>query len=77
MTDMAKITVDKACCKGCNICLTACPKKIFVKSKNRNNYGTSMPGIEGAENCILCRMCERLCPDGAIDVSEDAAESKT
>ncbi|MGI6766579.1 MAG: 4Fe-4S dicluster domain-containing protein [Lentihominibacter sp.] len=74
---MAKITVDKACCKGCNICLTACPKKIFVKSKNRNNYGTSMPGIEGAENCILCRMCERLCPDGAIDVSEDAAESKT
>lgn len=73
---MANITVDKACCKGCNICLTACPKKIFVKSKNRNNYGTSMPGIEGAENCILCRMCERLCPDGAIDVNEDTEESK-
>ncbi len=74
--EMAKITVDKACCKGCNICLMACPKKIFVKSKARNNYGTSMPGIKGAENCILCRMCERLCPDGAIDVSEEAVETE-
>lgn len=68
---MAEITVDKKCCKGCNICLTACPKKIFVKSKKRNNYGTNMPDVKGPENCVQCRMCERLCPDGAIDVKGD------
>lgn len=65
---MANITIDKAGCKGCNICLMACPKKIFVKSRARNHYGTAMPGLSGQENCILCRMCERLCPDGAINV---------
>lgn len=65
---MAKITVDKARCKGCGICYTACPKKIFVKSRKRNDYGTSMPDTKGSDNCVVCRMCERLCPDGAIDV---------
>lgn len=68
---MAEITIDKKCCKGCNICLSACPKKIFVKSKKRNNYGTAMPDVKAPEDCIECRMCERLCPDGAIDVKGD------
>lgn len=65
---MAVITVDKTCCKGCGICYTACPRKIFVKSRKRNKYGTSMPDIKSPENCAVCRMCERMCPDGAIDV---------
>lgn len=67
---MANITIDKACCKGCNICLSICPKGIFVKSRQRNDYGTAMPAVEAPEKCITCRMCERLCPDGAIDVEK-------
>lgn len=65
---MAKITIDEARCKGCNICLSACPKKIFVSSKKRNDYGTNMPEAVNRDICIECRMCERMCPDGAIDV---------
>ena len=65
---MANITIDKACCKGCNICISVCPKKVFSKSKVRNNYGTAMPAAIKPKNCILCRMCERMCPDGAINV---------
>lgn len=68
---MANVTIDKVCCKGCNICLSVCPKGIFVKSKKRNKYGTAMPDVNKPENCVVCRMCERLCPDGAIDVEGD------
>ncbi len=70
---MAIITVDKACCKGCDICFSICPKKLFVPSKIRNSYGTNLPEARNQEECILCGMCERLCPDGAINVirSED------
>ena len=71
---MAVITVDKACCKGCDICFAVCPKKIFVHSKKRNNYGTNMPEVSKAEECIVCRMCERLCPDGAINVEGEETE---
>ncbi len=65
---MADITIDKACCKGCDICLSICPKKIFVHSKKRNDYGTNMPEAVNRETCLFCGMCERLCPDGAISV---------
>lgn len=71
---MAKISIDKSCCKGCGICLSVCPKKIFVRGKKRNTYGTSMPDIADAENCVECGMCERLCPDGAIDVQGGKGE---
>ncbi|MCI7145419.1 MAG: 4Fe-4S binding protein [Clostridiales bacterium] len=71
---MASITIDRKCCKGCNICLTVCPKNIFIRSKFRNDYGTAMPGIKNSDSCVRCRMCERMCPDGAIDVEEDEEE---
>lgn len=72
---MARITVDKACCKGCDIYLSVCPKKIFIRSKKRNNYGSNMPEVSNAENCVICRMCERLCPDGAIDVEGEGGDT--
>jgi len=71
---MTKITIDKVYCKGCDICLSVCTKKIFSSSKKRNNYGSSMPDVQNPENCLACRMCERLCPDGAINVEVEKNE---
>ena len=67
---MAEITIDRMCCKGCDICIAICPRKIFVRSKKRNGYGTNMPEVQNSENCSVCRMCERMCPDGAINVEQ-------
>ncbi len=65
------IDIDKALCKGCGICLKICPKKVYAISKTRNSYGSPMPQAVSENECIICRMCERLCPDGAINVEEE------
>lgn len=54
-------------CKGCNICVSFCPKQVLVL-KN----GKVFP--ERPELCIGCRMCELRCPDFAIEVKERSAE---
>lgn len=66
-----KIEISKKFCKGCQICINACPKHVFSKSKIRNNYGTEMPEAARPEDCIACRICEKMCPDGCIDVEEN------
>ena len=34
---MAKVTFDSDRCKGCALCVDACPKKIIVIAKNKIN----------------------------------------
>ena len=36
---MAKVTFDKDLCKGCGLCVTACPKKIVALSDDLNKRG--------------------------------------
>lgn len=65
---MTEIILDSNCCKGCDICISICPKQIFTKSKKRNAMGTSIPEVTRREQCTECKLCEKMCPDGAISV---------
>jgi len=65
---MTDILLDSNCCKGCDICISICPKQIFVKSKKRNAMGTSIPEVTKKDQCTACKLCEKMCPDGAISV---------
>lgn len=66
---MAKIIVDDNVCKGCGMCVHACPKKILILSKDRINAKGYHPAEMTDESlCIGCAFCATMCPDCVITV---------
>jgi 2-oxoglutarate ferredoxin oxidoreductase subunit delta len=53
-------------CKRCNICVEICPKDSLVLTHD---------AIIEATDCIRCGLCERYCPDLAIEVLPKRDES--
>ncbi|EHQ91247.1 4Fe-4S dicluster domain-containing protein [Desulfosporosinus youngiae] len=49
-------------CKKCGICIVFCPKKV-LESDELGRVVVAKP-----DQCIACRICERLCPDYAINI---------
>ena len=69
---MAKITVNETYCKGCELCVQACPKKIIHIAENRLNAKGFKPAeITDQEQCIGCAFCATMCPDLVIEVEKD------
>ena len=63
-----KITIDINRCKGCYLCIEACPKNIIEVGDRLNALGCyPAQQIEGGE-CTACALCARVCPDAAIEV---------
>ncbi|MCL2023203.1 MAG: 4Fe-4S dicluster domain-containing protein [Oscillospiraceae bacterium] len=68
---MQKVTIDENLCKGCSLCITACPKKIVALSKDKLNAKGYHPAeVVDQDACISCVMCALMCPDCAITVQK-------
>ncbi len=57
-------------CKGCNFCIEYCPNKVLEISGEFNEKGYHPPFIAHPEKCCYCGLCEVICPDFAIFVTE-------
>ena len=60
-------------CKGCQFCVTYCPKDVLVMSDRLNAKGYHLPEVAVPENCVACGLCELICPEFAIyclDITE-------
>ena len=66
-----EIVIDEQFCKGCNLCLEVCPRKVFGKSSKRSRAGYSMPEAAELNQCSVCFLCEMTCPDLALTVIEE------
>ena len=64
-----KANIDKAACKGCGLCVTACPKKVIALSnKEINAQGYYPAEVTDIAGCIGCAFCAVICPDCVITV---------
>ncbi|MDR1396749.1 MAG: 4Fe-4S binding protein [Desulfarculales bacterium] len=65
---MARLVFREDRCKGCGLCIEACPKKILIFSDRLNQKGYNLAVCSDEATCIGCAICARSCPDIAIEV---------
>ncbi|MFH1406827.1 MAG: 4Fe-4S dicluster domain-containing protein [Candidatus Omnitrophota bacterium] len=64
---MPHIKIDQNKCKGCELCVVFCPKKLISVDKKLNVRGV-YPAVFSGEACTGCCFCALICPDCAIEV---------
>jgi 2-oxoglutarate ferredoxin oxidoreductase subunit delta len=66
---MAKLTFKTDACKGCGLCVDACPKGVLRLAPDQINKKGHHP-VEAAnpDACVGCAFCAMMCPDCIITV---------
>lgn len=68
---MPRVTFAEERCKGCELCVSVCPKKIVEMDKNRiNKKGFHPAQVLEMDKCIGCAFCATICPDTVIEVEK-------
>lgn len=65
-----KVLFNKEKCKGCELCISFCPKKIIQLDEGVNAKGFHPAGVIRQEECIGCQSCATMCPDCCISIYE-------
>ncbi|MBL7076477.1 MAG: 4Fe-4S binding protein [Kiritimatiellae bacterium] len=65
------VRVDLERCKGCELCVDACPRDLLIMSKRLNSKGYRVPDNHSDERCIGCRQCVDMCPEAAIEMDKE------
>jgi len=66
--DRGALRIDTNECKGCELCIEACPPRVIHLSGLLNPYGYRTASYAGS-GCTGCGICFLVCPEpGAIAV---------
>ena len=69
MTDRVSrgsLVIDIEKCKGCELCIAACPPSVLVMSSEVNETGYRYPQL--LPGCTGCTACQLVCPDFVFSV---------
>jgi 2-oxoglutarate ferredoxin oxidoreductase subunit delta len=60
------VVIDVERCKGCELCISACPPDVLVMSTDVNVTGYRYPLLQ--PGCTGCTACQMVCPDQVFEV---------
>ena len=68
------IEVDELFCKGCELCVEACPQDVLSINMDYLTPKGYHPVqlTEGEKSCTGCAICALVCPEAALTVFRDA-----
>ena len=65
-----KLEFKRDKCKGCELCISFCPKGVLSIDHAVNVKGYRPATATAPEECIGCLSCVTMCPDGVISIYE-------
>jgi len=60
------LVIDVEKCKGCELCIAACPPNVLTMSAAVNQTGYRYPEL--TPGCTGCTACQLVCPDFVFSV---------
>lgn len=66
------LIINEERCKGCSLCIQACPRGLLALSAGFNKAGHHPVTICKPNECTSCLACARMCPDLAITITKEA-----
>jgi len=69
------VTIDIETCKGCELCVEACPQESLELSPSINKQGYHF-AVLIKDNCTGCVNCALVCPDAVITVFRETKKQK-
>jgi 2-oxoglutarate ferredoxin oxidoreductase subunit delta len=55
-------------CKGCELCVAACPRDVLSMGSTINALGYRPAAIVDPERCTGCKACALVCPEVAFTI---------
>lgn len=68
MANKGAIVVDIDKCKGCGVCVVACPTGTIKLADKVNGKGYNYAIMADPDTCTGCTNCATVCPDAVITV---------
>lgn len=67
LVSRGSVVIDRERCKGCTLCVPACPPAVLrMSAEGRNGLGVPYPEL--LPGCTGCGACLLVCPDFCFEV---------